>query len=124
MKRTIMALASAAMVAAAMSSPAQAGCRGCAVGAGIIGGLAAGAIIGSAIANSQPRYYEPAPVYVAPPPARAMCITMAMRNVIRSTARAAAGCVGRLPSMPMANRSAGAALASSARKDRLTALGA
>ncbi|HYS48509.1 MAG TPA: hypothetical protein VEM36_07035 [Xanthobacteraceae bacterium] len=39
--------------------------------AGLIGGLAAGAIIGSATA---PRYYgpgyyyEPAPVYVAPPP--------------------------------------------------------
>jgi hypothetical protein len=37
---------------------------GCAVGAGIIGGLAAGAIIGSAIA---PRpYYGPGPVYYAP----------------------------------------------------------
>jgi hypothetical protein len=33
------------------------------VGAGIIGGLAAGAIIGGAIANSQPRY-APAPGYV------------------------------------------------------------
>ena len=68
MKRTIIALAAAALVAAALPSPAQAGCRGCAVGAGVIGGLAAGAIIGSAIANSQPRYYEPDPVYVAPPP--------------------------------------------------------
>jgi hypothetical protein len=68
MKRTIIALAAAAVVAAALPSPAQAGCRGCAVGAGIIGGLAAGTIIGSAIANGQPRYYEPAPVYAAPPP--------------------------------------------------------
>ena len=68
MKRTIIALAAAALVAAAMPSPAQAGCRGCGVAAGVVGGLAAGAIIGSAIANSGPRYYEPAPVYAAPPP--------------------------------------------------------
>lgn len=68
MKRTIIALAAAAVVAAALPSPTQAGCRGCAVGVGVIGGLAAGAIIGSAIANSGPRYYEPAPVYAAPPP--------------------------------------------------------
>ena len=36
------------------------------VAAGAILGLAAGALIGSAL--SGPRYYEPAPVYVAPPP--------------------------------------------------------
>ena len=69
MRHTIIALAAAAVVAAALPSPAQAGCRGCAVGAGVIGGLAAGAIIGSAIANSGPLYYEPAPVYTAPPQA-------------------------------------------------------
>ena len=68
MKRTIIALAAAALVAAAMPSPVEAGCRGCAVGAGVIGGLAAGAIIGSAIANSGPRYYDPDPVYLPPPP--------------------------------------------------------
>lgn len=34
--------------------------------AATIFGLAAGAILGSAL--SQPRYYQPAPVYVAPPP--------------------------------------------------------
>lgn len=68
MTRTIIALAAAAVVAAALPSPAQAGCRGCGVAAGMVGGLAAGAIIGSAIANSQPRYVEPAPVYAAPPP--------------------------------------------------------
>ena len=67
MKRTIIALAAAAVVAAALPSQAEAGCRGCGVAAGVIGGVAAGAIIGSAIANSQPRYYEPAPVYVEPP---------------------------------------------------------
>lgn len=36
------------------------------VAAATIFGLAAGAILGSAL--SQPRYYQPAPVYVAPPP--------------------------------------------------------
>jgi hypothetical protein len=71
MQRTIVALAAAALAAAAMPSPAQARCHGCGVGAGIIGGLAAGALIGSAIANSQPRYGEPAPVY-GPPPAYAV----------------------------------------------------
>jgi hypothetical protein len=72
MKRSlIVPLAAAALVAAAMPSPAQAYCRGCAVGAGVIGGLAAGAIIGSAIANSQPRYAEPDVVYAPPPPAYA-----------------------------------------------------
>ncbi|MBV8790920.1 MAG: hypothetical protein JO205_03445 [Pseudolabrys sp.] len=60
-------LAVAALAATAVSfdaqNAAQAYCRGCAVGAGVIGGIAAGAIIGGAIANSQA-----APVYVAPPP--------------------------------------------------------
>jgi hypothetical protein len=67
MHRSIIALAAAALMAAAMPSPAQANCHGCAVGAGVLGGLAAGAIIGSAIANSQPRYVEPAPAYAPPP---------------------------------------------------------
>ena len=55
MKTTMTAIAAAGMLAlAAVSIPndAQAGCRGCGVGLGIIGGLAAGAIIGGAIANS------------------------------------------------------------------------
>ncbi len=41
---------------------------GAALGAGLLG-LGVGALIGGAIAYSyeQPRYYEPAPVYVAPP---------------------------------------------------------
>jgi hypothetical protein len=64
----IFAIAAAAMVAAALPSSAQAHCDGCGVAAGVVGGLAAGAIIGSAIANSQPRYVEAAPVYAAPPP--------------------------------------------------------
>jgi hypothetical protein len=66
MKRTIITLAAAALVAAALPSSARANCLGCAVGAGIIGGVAAGAIIGSAIANSPPRYGEPVPAYAPP----------------------------------------------------------
>ena len=68
MKKTIFALAAVATIAAgtlAAPAPAEARCIGCWVG----GGIVAGAIVGSAIANSQPRYYEPAPVYGPPPPA-------------------------------------------------------
>jgi hypothetical protein len=69
MNLKIIAVAAAALSAAALPTTAQARCHGCAVGAGVIGGLAAGAIIGSAIANSEPRYVEPAPrVYYAEPP--------------------------------------------------------
>jgi hypothetical protein len=63
MKRTIFAVAAAGLLAAALPSSAQARCDGCGVAAGVVGGLAAGAILGSAIANS-----PPAPVYAAPPP--------------------------------------------------------
>jgi len=68
MKNTIIALAAAATMAAALPSSAQANCRDCGVAAGVVGGLAAGAIIGGAIANSRPVYVEPAPVYAYPPP--------------------------------------------------------
>ena len=71
MKNTIIALAAAATLAAALPSSAQAYCNGCSVAAGVVGGLAAGAIVGSAIANSRPVYVEPAPVYAPPPPAYA-----------------------------------------------------
>jgi hypothetical protein len=67
MKSIIIALAAAGTLAAALPSLAQANCNGCGVAAGVVGGLAAGAIVGSAIANSRPVYVEPAPVYVAPP---------------------------------------------------------
>jgi len=66
MKKTILALAAAATLAAGTLTsppPAEARCVGCAVGAGVAGGLIAGAIIGGAVANSYPRY-APAPGYV------------------------------------------------------------
>jgi len=67
MQKAILAIATAATIAVgSLSAPtaADARCYGCGVGAGIIGGLAAGAIIGGAIANSGPRYYGPEPGYV------------------------------------------------------------
>jgi hypothetical protein len=63
MKQAVFAFAAAALVTAAIPNAAQARCDGCGVAAGVVGGLAAGAIIGSAIANS-----APAPVYVEPGP--------------------------------------------------------
>jgi hypothetical protein len=68
MKQTALALAAAVTLAAALPSSAQAHCHGCGIAADVVGGLAAGAIIGSALAG--PRYVEPAPVYDAPPPSR------------------------------------------------------
>ena len=75
MKKTLLAIATAATLSVATLAPtsADAGCRGCGVGLGIVGGLAAGAIIGGALA-SRPAYaapapyygYAPAPVYVQP----------------------------------------------------------
>jgi hypothetical protein len=67
MRTAISAIAAAGMLAlAAVAAPtaADADCRGC-VAAGVLGGLAAGAIIGGAIANSAP---PPPPAYVAPVP--------------------------------------------------------
>ena len=55
-----------ATLACALTIPTQSYADGGRVAAGLLGGFAAGAIIGSAIA---PRpYYAPAPVYVAPAP--------------------------------------------------------
>lgn len=77
MKKVAVICAAASLLAAVLAQPAQARCRGCDVGLGVIGGIAAGAIIGSAIANSnQPyaaappppaAYVEPAPAYGVPP---------------------------------------------------------
>ena len=60
MTRGLIVLATAAFI---LPAPAQAGGNG--VAAGLIGGLAAGTILG--VAAAQPRYY-PEPVYVEPPP--------------------------------------------------------
>ena len=64
------AVAGIGLASLAAPAPANAGCYGCAVGAGILGGVAAGAIIGSAIANNPPppAYYPPPPGYYPPPP--------------------------------------------------------
>ena len=66
MKKTILAIAAAATIAAGtLAAPQQAEARN-GRNAAIIGGVAAAAIIGGAIAaNSAPRYYAPAPGYVA-----------------------------------------------------------
>ena len=62
MTKTLTALAAAAtMAVVAIGAPTQANAQRGAVAAGIIGGLAAGAIIGSAAAN--PYYYGPGPYY-------------------------------------------------------------
>jgi hypothetical protein len=79
MKKATLAIAAAATIAVGtLSAPtaADARCYGCAVGAGIV----AGAIIGGAIANSRPRYYEPPPyygrAYYPPPPGDAVAYCM------------------------------------------------
>ncbi len=69
MHKSLIALVGAASVgiaAFAAPAPANAGCFGCAVAAGVVGGVAAGAIVGSAIANSPPP--PPPPGYYPPPP--------------------------------------------------------
>jgi hypothetical protein len=65
MKKTVLAIATSAVLAVATLAPttAEARCRGCGIGLGILGGM----ILGGAIASSRPYYYaEPAPVYAAP----------------------------------------------------------
>jgi hypothetical protein len=58
------AMVTALAFSSAATTPARAG--GGDVAAGLIGGLAAGTIIGAAV--TAPRYYGPPPVYVAPAP--------------------------------------------------------
>lgn len=63
MRKTLTALAAAATIAiAAVAAPQPAEARGGRVAAGIIGGLAAGAILGAAI-NNGGYYYGPRPYY-------------------------------------------------------------
>jgi hypothetical protein len=67
MHKSVIGLAAAASIGfATLAAPghANAGCFGCAVGAGVLGGVVAGAIVGNAIANSPP----PPPAYYPPPP--------------------------------------------------------
>ena len=70
MKRALIALAAVATIASAtiaVPTSADARCRGCGVAVGVGAGLLGAAIIGGAIANSQP-YYGPPPAYYAPQP--------------------------------------------------------
>jgi hypothetical protein len=75
MKKALTAIAAAAtlaVVAVGAPSDARAQRRGGAVAAGVVTGLAAGALIGGAIASQQPAYaapgyYGPGPYYAAPP---------------------------------------------------------
>jgi len=66
--RTIIAIG---LVATLMGAQIQARAENGQVAAGILGGLAAGALIGSAVrpAPPPPAYYYPAPAYAPPPPA-------------------------------------------------------
>lgn len=71
MKKAILAIAAAAtLVVGTLATATDADAqhryrhRGGGAAVGILGGLAAGAIIGGAIANSGPRYYGPEPGYV------------------------------------------------------------
>jgi hypothetical protein len=67
MHKSVIGLAAAASIGfatLAVPGTANAHCFGCAVGAGVLGGVVAGAIVGSAIANSPP----PPPGYYPPPP--------------------------------------------------------
>ena len=61
----VLALAATVLSVAALPTTADARCRGCGVAAGVVGGLALGAIIAGS-ANAGPRYEEP-PAYYAPP---------------------------------------------------------
>jgi hypothetical protein len=61
----VLAATTVAVATIASPSPADARCRGCGVAAGLIGGLAAGALIGSAVAANPPppRVYYAEPLY-------------------------------------------------------------
>jgi hypothetical protein len=84
MTKTLTVLAAAATLAlAAVAAPQPAQARDGQIAAGIIGGLAVGAILGAAVAGSQdyghdrqyrhdrpePHYYRPAPAYYRAAPA-------------------------------------------------------
>src|SRR5262245_19333752 len=67
MKKTMMVLAAAATLGiTAMAAPQPAEARGGRVAAGVIGGLAVGALLGGAVAASQGGYYAPYGYYSGP----------------------------------------------------------
>jgi len=75
MRKTILAIATSAVLAVATLAPtaADARCRGCGIGLGVLGGvLLGGAIASGAYAYPRAYYpvagYEPYPVYAAPGP--------------------------------------------------------
>ena len=71
MKRALIVLATVAMIGSAIvPDPAHAGGRG--VAAGVVGGLAVGALLGAAIASPRPGpvYVEEPVYYHRPPPPR------------------------------------------------------
>lgn len=75
MMKTLAALATGGVIAAAavtVPAPAQAS-NGAAIAAGVVGGLAAGAIIGSAVAPHYSYGYAPGPVYYGGPYAYSRC---------------------------------------------------
>jgi|GEM_PF-1876912 len=67
LKKTLIPLLAAGVLAASVSSPAMAGGRGngAAIAAGILGAVVVGSLIANA--NSQPAYVASQPAYVPPP---------------------------------------------------------
>ena len=69
MTRLLIAIAAAAALGlASLAAPQPAQARHGAIAAGIIGGLAVGALAGAAAAANGPYYYGPGPIYYAPGP--------------------------------------------------------
>ncbi len=64
-RKQLTAITAAGILGAALIAPTSADARNGRIAAGILGGLAAGAIIGSMMADP---YYGPGPYYYGPPP--------------------------------------------------------
>jgi hypothetical protein len=58
LKKTALGVLAALTLAMSLATPASAQCRGCWIGPGIAAGLIGGALVGSAVANSNRGYYE------------------------------------------------------------------
>jgi len=69
MKKTLVAFAAVAMIAAGSLAPTPASAQRY-LGAAVAGGLIGGAIVGGAIASSRPAYGGPVYVEEVPPPCR------------------------------------------------------